>query len=64
LWRALPGGVLLRHGIGPARADASQMPAMFLIDRSAIVRRFRHRTAADRPDYRDFCAFVKFGEGS
>lgn len=51
LWRGVFGGVMLRHGIGPARADASQLPGAFLIDRCAIVRRFRHRSAADRPDY-------------
>jgi peroxiredoxin len=51
LWRGVFGGVLLRHGIGLARADASQLPGTFLIDRCAVVRRFRHRSAADRPDY-------------
>ena len=51
LWRGVFGGVMLRHGIGPARADASQLPGAFLIDRCAIVRSFRHRSAADRPDY-------------
>lgn len=51
LWRGVFGGVILRHGIGSARADASQLPGAFLIDRCAIIRRFRHRSAADRPDY-------------
>jgi peroxiredoxin len=56
LWRALPEGVLSRHGIGHLTADSSQMPGLFLIDESGIVRRFRHRTAADRPDYAGICA--------
>lgn len=56
LWRALSGGVLIRHGIGSASADPAQMPAIFLLSNSAIVRRFRHRSAADRPDYLSFCA--------
>jgi peroxiredoxin len=52
-WRSLWLGLL--HGVGPKTADASQMPGVFLIHHSAIVRRFRHRTAADRPDYRMLC---------
>jgi hypothetical protein len=56
LWRAIPGGVLARHGIGVPGDDPAQMPAIFLISNSAIVRRFRHRSAADRPDYLSFCS--------
>lgn len=56
LWRALPEGALVRHGIGHLAADSFQMPGIFLIDKSGIVRRFRHRTAADRPDYAGICA--------
>ena len=56
LWRALPEGVLKRHGIGRLTADSFQMPGLFLIDESSIVRRFRYRTAADRPDYAGICA--------
>jgi hypothetical protein len=55
-WRAMLGGVLARHGIGWPRTDPAQMPAIFLISGSTIVRRFRHRSAADRPDYQTFCA--------
>ncbi len=65
IWRALPGGVLSRHGIGRITADSFQMPGLFLIDESGIVRRFRHRTAADRPDYASICAFpLKSTSGS
>jgi peroxiredoxin len=56
LWRALPEGVLARHGIGRLTADSFQMPGLFLINASGILRRFRHRTAADRPDYAGVCA--------
>lgn len=56
VWRALGEGVLIRHGIGSAVADPAQMPAVFLIAQSEIVRRFRHRSVADRPDYLAFCA--------
>lgn len=54
-WRALPEGVLSRHGIGRVTADSFQMPGLFLIDEAGIVRRFRHQTAADRPDYAGIC---------
>ena len=54
--RALQAGVLSRHGIGRLSAYGFQMPGLFLIGDSGIVRRFRHRTAADRPDYAGICA--------
>jgi peroxiredoxin len=56
LWRAFHAGVLSRHGIGRLSADSSQMPGLVLIENSSIVRRFRHQTAADRPDYAGICA--------
>lgn len=43
---------LLRgHGAGALRGDGRQMPGAFLVHRRRIVEAFRHRTAADRPDY-------------
>ena len=64
LWRALPERVLWRHGIGRLTADSFQMPGLFLIDESGILQRFRHRTAADRPDYAGICAVpVKSSSG-
>lgn len=55
LWRAIAEGALARHGIGKPSADPSQLPGVFFIDKSMVRRRFRHRTAADRPDYLRFC---------
>jgi peroxiredoxin len=55
-WRALCEGVLAGHGIGRVSADSWQMPGLFVLDGSRIVRRFRHRSAADRPDYAGICA--------
>ena len=55
LWRALGEGVLRRHGIAWAAADSAQMPGLFLLDGSELVRRFRHRSAADRPNYQSLC---------
>jgi hypothetical protein len=31
------------------------MPGLFLLDKAAIVRRYRHRSASDRPDYAAIC---------
>jgi peroxiredoxin len=55
-WRAIGAGVLADHGIGRLSADSFQMPGLFLIDGASIVRRVRHRSAADRPDYAAVCA--------
>ncbi len=63
LWRGLLGGVVARHGIASAQADSSQMPAIFLVHNASIVRRFRHRSAADRPDYLAFCHGVAVSPG-
>ena len=50
-WRALGEGVLARHGIGSRQADSLQMPGVFLMNQNGIVTRYRHRSAADRPNY-------------
>ena len=54
--RAILGGALMKHGIGRLAADGSQMPGLFLLYQGSIVRRFRHRSAADRPDYLALCS--------
>ena len=54
-WRAFRERVLSRHGIGRLSADGSQMPGLFLLNHGVISRRFRHRSAADRPDYTEIC---------
>ena len=56
LWRGFRAGIVDGHGIGKVTADATQMPGVFLLANNAIVRRFRHRTAADRPDYAGMCS--------
>lgn len=50
--RGLTAGVVEGHGIGRAVADARQMPGVFLIEHGVIAKHFRHRSAADRPEYR------------
>jgi len=56
VWRFFCGGVFAGHGMGWISADLFQMPGLFLLDRARIVRSFRHRCAADRPDYAGICA--------
>ena len=56
IWRGLKAGLIEGHGIGRPSADSSQLPGVFLIHNSTVIRRFRHRTAADRPDYAGICA--------
>ena len=55
LWRGFLAGVVRGHGIGSPAADSSQMPGLFLLNKGGIVRRFRHRSASDRPDYAAIC---------
>lgn len=57
-WRGLVAGVLRGHGGGRLQGDGRQMPGVFLLRDSRIVRAFRHRTAADRPDYAATCTVV------
>lgn len=39
------------HGIGKLEGDGFQMPGAFVITHDRVLRAYRHRTAADRPDY-------------
>lgn len=42
----------LSHGFGMQTVEMMrQLPGVFVIQNGAILREFRHRTAADRPDY-------------
>ncbi len=61
-WRGLNAGILAGHGLGKPAANSSQMPGVFLLEQGLVAKRFRHRSAADRPDYAAFCA--KFAEPS
>lgn len=42
-------------GAGFVSADSFQMPGLFVLHRGRILGRFRHQTAADRPDYLQIC---------
>jgi len=57
VWRrGFAAGVLKGHGIGPIAGDALQLPGVFLVWKGKLVREYRHRTSADRPNYREIAA--------
>ena len=51
LKRMFVAGVVNGHGLGKLAGDAFQMPGVFLIHESKILRAFVHRTVADQPNY-------------
>jgi peroxiredoxin len=51
VWKAWLLGAVGKHGIGMIREDADQMPAVFYLRERAVVREYRYKTIADRPDY-------------
>jgi hypothetical protein len=51
VWKGWLEDAMIKHGVGLLREDASQMPGVFFLRDRGIVRSFRHRTIADRPDY-------------
>lgn len=51
-WRGVRAGVFDGHWVGRLVGDGFQMPGVFLVERGEVTRSFRHRDAADRPDYR------------
>jgi hypothetical protein len=53
-WRGFVAGILNRHGAGRLHGDGRQMPGVFVVHNGAIVKAFRHDTAADRLDYTTF----------
>jgi peroxiredoxin len=50
-WPGLRAAIFDRHGFGGIKGDPMQMPGVFVIRHGKIVRGYRHRTSADRPDY-------------
>lgn len=49
-WRGLLAG-LSGHGAGRFGGNVFRMPGVFLLHNGEIVRSYRHKSAADRPDY-------------
>ncbi len=56
VWRWLVTALVKRQGAGWTGADVRRMPGAFLIHRGRVMRAFRHRTTADRPDFRSLCS--------
>jgi peroxiredoxin len=52
-WRGFVAGFVKGHGLGRLRGDGRQMPGVFLVQNGNVIRSFRHKAAADRPDYQD-----------
>lgn len=52
--RGFEAGILNRHGVGLVEGDGFQLPGVFLLSGGELRRSFRHRSAADRPDYEKF----------
>ena len=61
-FRGLTAGWLRGHGVGRPAADSTQMPGVFLIDKGAVVSRYRHTSAADRPSYIEVCELRRGAE--
>jgi peroxiredoxin len=53
IWRAVADGVVFRHGFGWIQGDAAQLTGAFLVHRGEVIRAYRNRTTADRPNYAD-----------
>ncbi|HEX3572125.1 MAG TPA: SelL-related redox protein [Acidobacteriaceae bacterium] len=56
VWAGWLKGAIFRHGIGNLQDDTHQMPGLFLLKGTHIVRRFRYKSIADRPNYLGFSA--------
>ncbi|MEM7622656.1 MAG: SelL-related redox protein [Planctomycetota bacterium] len=39
------------HTVGKLVGDGFQMPGAFIVENGSVVREYRHKTSADRPDY-------------
>lgn len=52
-WRGFRAAILAGHAVGPPVGDGFQMPGTFLLRDGKVIAEYRHKTAADRPDYCD-----------
>lgn len=51
-------GSIFKHGIGNLKDDAHQLPGLFLLKGPQIIRRFRYKSIADRPNYVRFASLT------
>ena len=59
VWVRGAGAFFSGHRVGKLEGDGMQMPGTFIIRDGVVVRRFMNKTAADRPDYVEFCELPK-----
>jgi hypothetical protein len=50
--RGFQTGILCRRWFGRLNKDIFQMPGVFMVYHGQVIRSFRHRSIADRPNYR------------
>lgn len=52
IWkRGIRDKIMLTHGFGKIVGDSSQLPGVFLVYRSEVLKAFRHDSVADEVDY-------------
>ncbi|TWU37025.1 peroxiredoxin-like family protein [Novipirellula artificiosorum] len=61
-WSGFKAAVLKRHAVGKLQGDGFQMPGVFLVHHDQIIKAFRHRSSADRPDYCDIAEIQSTNE--
>jgi peroxiredoxin len=49
IWRGLVAALVGGHGFALPKADARQMPGVFLLQECSVTGRFRHESVCDRP---------------
>jgi len=49
--RGFEAGILRGYGVGRLVGDGFRMPGVFVIYKGEVIKEYRHRHAADRPDY-------------
>ena len=49
--REIRDKIMLTHGVGKVIGDSFQLPGVFLIHRSEVLKAFRHESVADEVDY-------------
>jgi peroxiredoxin len=57
LFRGFVAGVLKGNGIGKEMGDMTQMPGIFVVYKSEIVKKYVHKSSADRPEYTKLASF-------
>jgi peroxiredoxin len=59
IWRGLAAALVGGHGFALPKADARQMPGVFLLQECSVTGRFRHESVADRPQLSSVAGVVR-----